>query len=105
MTLYPAYEKSMHTCIRVNPKEQTVNIGKNTIDLTQQECLLLLTLAKKPCSTISREELLYIAWDCSYPIKTRTVDMHIARLRKKIGRKLIKTERGKGYSLQAIKLN
>lgn len=79
------------------------NNGKNSA-LSEKEITLLQYLACHPNRAVSREEILTRVWKFSSGVETRTIDMHIARLREKIcDPKVILTVRGKGYMLQEEK--
>ena len=69
------------------------------LDLTPTEYRLLVTLLERRGRVQSREQLLETAWDVHARIETRTVDMHVQRLRMKLGSHgdLIETIRGFGY--------
>lgn len=72
------------------------------VHLSPKEFDLLLVLAKAKGETVSREALLLEVWDLSFDPGTNLLDVHVGRLRKKVdrvGRPLIRTERGKGYRL------
>lgn len=74
-------------------------IGTKKIELTNQESALLKALLENQGKTISRQALLQEAWGYKSAGITRTVDVHIQRLRKKIGSKLIDTVYKGGYKL------
>jgi two-component system phosphate regulon response regulator PhoB len=69
------------------------------LSLTATEYKLLLTLVERRGRVQSRPQLLEIVWEAQPDIQTRTVDMHVQRLRTKLGDvgKLIETVRGFGY--------
>jgi two-component system phosphate regulon response regulator PhoB len=69
------------------------------LSLTATEYKLLLTLLERRGRVQSRPQLLEIVWEAQPDIQTRTVDMHVQRLRSKLGDvgKLIETVRGFGY--------
>jgi two-component system, OmpR family, phosphate regulon response regulator PhoB len=69
------------------------------LDLTPTEYRLLVTLMERRGRVQSRQQLLESAWDIHARIETRTVDMHVQRLRAKLGTHgdLIETVRGFGY--------
>ena len=68
------------------------------IELTQREFDLLEYLVRHRGQVVSREQLLESVWGFHSPGETRTVEVHIAQLRKKLGRpELIRTVRGVGY--------
>jgi DNA-binding response OmpR family regulator len=71
------------------------------VDLTRREFDLLLFLASKPDLVHRRSALLAQVWDVTEPYGSRTVDVHIRRLREKLGSfgRLITTVRGVGYRL------
>ena len=67
-----------------------------------KEFELLRLLLIHPGRVYTREELLAAVWDSNFTGETRTVDMHIANLRTKLGEKgrMIKTVRGLGYKME-----
>jgi DNA-binding response OmpR family regulator len=72
------------------------------VQLTAKEFDLLTCFLEHPGIVLSRERLLDIVWGMSYPGGTRTVDMHVAQLRRKLGDpEAIHTVRGSGYKLLA----
>ena len=73
------------------------------MDLTRIEYRLLLLLAERRGRVQSRPQLLESVWDAQTDIQTRTVDMHVQRLRAKLGAAgdLIETVRGFGYRMRA----
>jgi len=76
-----------------------VTVGDDEVDLTPTEYRLLLTLAERQGRVQSRAQLLETVWDANPDIQTRTVDMHMQRLRAKLGDAgtLLETVRGFGY--------
>lgn len=76
-----------------------VTIAGEPADLTPTEYRLLVTLLERRGRVQSREQLLRAAWDVQAKIETRTVDMHVQRLRAKLGAAgdHIETVRGFGY--------
>lgn len=73
--------------------------GGDELQLTPLEYRLLEVLLERRGRVQSRRQLLQAVWDTNAPIETRTVDMHVARLRTKLGEAapLIETVRGLGY--------
>ena len=69
------------------------------VDLTPTEYRLLILLAERSGRVQARSHLLETVWDAAPDIQTRTVDMHVQRLRLKLGRagEMIETVRGFGY--------
>ncbi len=85
--------------LHVDASAMTVSVDGVRVDLTPTEYRLLLALMERKGRVQSRRQLLESAWDIHVQIETRTVDMHIQRLRSKLGPAgdLIETVRGFGY--------
>lgn len=81
----------------LNTRSHEVKKGEEIINLTPKEFLLLKTLLHNRGRVLTRDLLLEKIWDYTYLGDTRTVDVHIRRLRKKIGEDRIDTVRGVGY--------
>jgi DNA-binding response OmpR family regulator len=82
----------------LNRNAREVIVDGDTIELTTKEFDLLATLLENPGIVVSRDQLLDRVWGMTYPGGTRTVDVHVAQLRRKLGRpELIRTVRGAGY--------
>jgi len=73
--------------------------GGSEVRLTPTEFELLSTLASRPERAFSREELLDRVWDWRAGGATRTVDSHVAGLRRKLGTGIVRTVQGHGYAL------
>ena len=88
--------------IRIDRSAHRVSVDGVGIDLTPTEFKLLLLLAERRGRVQARSHLLETVWEAAPDIQTRTVDMHIQRLRNKLGSAgdLIETVRGFGYRLQ-----
>jgi len=85
---------------RINLKEYSVYLNNEKLDLTYKEFEILRLLAQNPGTVFSRKELLNIIWGVEYIGGTRTVDVHIRRLRSKLGNEfnsIIETVRNVGY--------
>jgi DNA-binding response OmpR family regulator len=79
-----------------------VTVAGREIELTTKEFDLLACFLEHPGIVLSREKLLDLVWGMTYPGGTRTVDVHVAQLRRKLGDPdTIRTVRGAGYKLQA----
>ncbi|RLD03087.1 MAG: DNA-binding response regulator [Chloroflexi bacterium] len=87
--------------LSIDPASREVSIGESPIDLRAKEFDLLYTLAENRGRVLSREKLLELAWGFDFYGQTRTVDVHIAHLRKKMGdsKVQIETVTGIGYKL------
>ena len=87
--------------LTIDPVSREASIASIPFDLRTQEFDLLLTLAEQPGRVFSREQLLQLAWGFDFYGQTRTVDVHIAHLRKKIEGSTVKIETvtGIGYKL------
>ncbi|MGW1816265.1 two-component system response regulator CseB [Streptomyces sp. NPDC002125] len=71
------------------------------VGLTPTEMRLLLEFSAAPGTVLSRDRLLERVWDYGWGGDTRVVDVHVQRLRTKIGQDRIETVRGFGYKLRA----
>ncbi|MBN2374159.1 response regulator transcription factor [bacterium] len=85
--------------LKVDPARHKVTVCGKIIELTPLEFNLLVTLIKRKGRVQSRDVLLNDVWDMGSEVVTRTIDTHIKRLRKKLGKagKFIDTVRGIGY--------
>lgn len=87
--------------MEINFAEHTVRQDGKEIQLKPMEFELLAVLAKNKNIAISRENLLRMVWGTDYVGETRTVDVHIGQLRKKLGlSEHIKTISKMGYRLE-----
>ena len=84
--------------VTLNRNAREVVVDGRPVELTTKEFDLLATLLENPGIVVSRDQLLDRVWGMTYPGGTRTVDVHVAQLRRKLGRpQLIRTVRGAGY--------
>jgi two-component system phosphate regulon response regulator PhoB len=88
--------------IEIRRAEHRVAVDGRAVELTPTEYKLLLLLAERRGRVQDRAQLLEAVWDAAPDIQTRTVDMHVQRLRAKLGvaGELIETVRGFGYRLR-----
>ncbi len=88
--------------IRIDRSAHRVTVKGHEVELTPTEFKLLLTLAERRGRVQARAHLLETVWESAPDIQTRTVDMHVQRLRTKLhpAGDLIETVRGFGYRLQ-----
>ncbi len=87
--------------LTVDPARRAVTAAGRSLDLRAQEFELLIILAGQPGRVFTREQLLQQAWGFDFYGQTRTVDVHIAHLRKKLDGSSVKIETvtGIGYKL------
>ena len=79
-----------------------VRVDGSEVELTQREFDLLEYLVRHTGQVVTRDELLEAVWGFVSPGQTRTVEVHVAQLRKKLGHpELIRTIRGLGYKASA----
>ncbi|MEM7552189.1 MAG: response regulator transcription factor [Bacteroidota bacterium] len=83
--------------LQIDRTSFTVTTNGETISLPKKEFELLYFLAKNPDKVFSREELLKNIWGTDVYVLARTVDVHIRKVREKIGEDFIKTVKGVGY--------
>lgn len=87
--------------VEINFQERSARLNGRTIDLTAQEFNLLEVLVQNRNIALSREKLLQSAWGYDYVGETRTVDIHVQRLRKKLQwEDCLKTVYKYGYRLE-----
>lgn len=87
--------------ILLNPTTRQVSVAGQPIEFRAKEFDLLLALASRPRVVFTREQLLHQVWGRDYDVDTRTVDVHINRLRNRLTASAgeIETVRGIGYRL------
>jgi two-component system alkaline phosphatase synthesis response regulator PhoP len=87
--------------LRIDPRRREARIGDRRVELRAREFDLLAALARDPGVVLTRDGLLEGVWGTDFPGETRTVDVHVAELRKKLGEDgpVIETVRGMGYRL------
>ncbi len=84
----------------INFDERKVFKGKQEVSLTAKEFELIKCLLENVNVAVSREGLLEVVWGYDYPGNTRTVDIHVQKLRSKLGTERIKTVYKIGYRLE-----
>ena len=88
--------------IALERDSRTVSVAGRKVELTGREFDLLAYFLAHPGTVMTRERLLERVWGLSFPGGTRTVDVHVAQLRRKLDRPdLIRTVRGSGYKATA----
>jgi DNA-binding response OmpR family regulator len=86
--------------LEVDPAARRVRMGPNAVHLTPIEFDLLHRLAAHPGVVFSREQLLQDVWGYNDGAGARTVDSHVAALRRKLRADLFRTVHGVGYALE-----
>jgi DNA-binding response OmpR family regulator len=87
--------------LEIDRSERRVRVDGSEVHLTPTEFDLLVCLARKPRTVLTREQLLAEVWDWVDASGTRTVDSHVKAVRRKIGANWIRTVHGVGYALEA----
>jgi two-component system alkaline phosphatase synthesis response regulator PhoP len=88
--------------VSIDPASREVRVAGEVVDLRAKEFDLLLALVENRGIVLSREQLLNLVWGYDFYGQTRTVDVHIAHLRKRLinsQKILIETVTGVGYKL------
>ena len=83
--------------IIIDKEKYKVYISGNNLDLPRKEFELLYLLASKPDKVFKREKIMENVWGGEVVVGDRTIDVHIRKLREKLGDKYIKTVKGVGY--------
>jgi DNA-binding response OmpR family regulator len=86
--------------LHIDHRTRRVFALEREVVLTAKEFDLLALLAQDPGAVVRREEIIEAVWDANWWGPTKTLDVHVASLRKKLGRpSWISTVRGVGYRL------
>ncbi|MCB0560139.1 MAG: response regulator transcription factor [Lewinellaceae bacterium] len=84
----------------IDKERVTVTKDEEVIELAKKEFELLHLLVSKPGKVFSREEIFNKVWGTDVIVGNRTIDVHIRKLREKIGEHYIKTIKGIGYKFE-----
>ncbi len=98
-------KKSSNSKIKINDlvidkTSYTVTLKNDNVTLPKKEFELLYFLAQNPGKVFSRDELLQNIWGSDVYVLARTVDVHIRKVREKIGEGYIRTVKGVGYKFE-----
>ena len=85
----------------IDPERYHIELAGKVLDLPRKEFELLSLLASKPGRVFLREEIMDRIWGTSVIVGGRTIDVHIRKLREKIGDDRIKTVKGVGYKFES----
>lgn len=88
----------------IDREEYQVTFDGKVFSLPRKEFELLFLLASKPEKVIKREKIMEIVWGSEVVVGDRTIDVHIRKLREKIGDKYFKTVKGVGYKFVPLNL-
>ena len=83
--------------IKIDREKYKVYISNNVLNLPRKEFELLYLLASKPDKVYKREKIMETVWGSEVVVGDRTIDVHIRKLREKVGDKYFKTIKGVGY--------
>ena len=83
--------------IKIDREKYKVYIKSNILNLPRKEFELLYLLASKPDKVFKREKIIELVWGSEVVVGDRTIDVHIRKLREKVGDKYFKTVKGVGY--------
>ncbi len=86
--------------LKIDTSSYQATINDEVIPLAKKEFEVLMLLASQPGKVFTREEMFQKVWGYSVPIISRTIDVHISKLREKVGERYIKTLKGIGYKLE-----
>jgi len=86
--------------IKIDTEQHRVYKNSDVIDLPRKEFALLLLLSSKPGKVFKREVILDTVWGDDVVVGDRTIDVHIRKLREKLGEEYIKTVKGIGYKFE-----
>ena len=83
--------------IKIDREKYKVYISNKVLNLPRKEFELLYLLASKPDKVYKREKIMESVWGSEVVVGDRTIDVHIRKLREKVGDKYFKTVKGVGY--------
>jgi len=86
--------------LSIDHEKYQVNIQSKKIELPRKEFELLYLLCSKPGKVFSRDEILDRIWGNEVVVGGRTIDVHVRKIREKIGEKCIRTVKGVGYKFE-----
>ena len=81
----------------IDSEKYIVEVDNRIINLPRKEFELLFLLASKPGKVFKREKIMESVWGTDVIVGDRTIDVHIRKLREKIGENILKTIKGVGY--------
>jgi two-component system alkaline phosphatase synthesis response regulator PhoP len=95
-------ENSTTSKLKINRDKFIVEINNEKIILPKKEFELLELLANRPGTVYTREQILSLVWGNESIVGERTIDVHIRKLREKLGNDYIRTIKGVGYTFSEV---
>lgn len=86
--------------LKIDKEKFEVFKSEDKIELAKKEFDILWLMAQKPGKVFNREEIYRKVWGSDVIVGNRTIDVHISKLRDKIGNEIIKTVKGIGYKIE-----
>jgi two-component system alkaline phosphatase synthesis response regulator PhoP len=96
----PASKEEMMNGLKIDKEKYSVTLYGKPVNLRKKEFELLALLASKPGKVYGRDEILNKVWGEQVVVGDRTVDVHVNKLREKLGEKYIRTIKGVGYKFE-----
>lgn len=97
-----AQSDSENTGVVINRESYIVSLNNQDLSLPKKEFELLELLASRPGKVFTREQIMSIVWGTDAIVGERTIDVHIRKLREKLGNDYIRTVKGVGYTYNTI---
>jgi two-component system alkaline phosphatase synthesis response regulator PhoP len=91
-----------HGDLTINREKYNVTYKNNPITLARKEFELLSLLASKPGKVFLRNEILEKVWGTEVIVGDRTIDVHVRKIRQKVGVDYISTVKGVGYKFEIL---
>jgi two-component system alkaline phosphatase synthesis response regulator PhoP len=98
LTMFGNLEEVSSSLIKINREKFLVEIEDRDIILPKKEFELLELLASRPGTVYTRDQILSLVWGGDSIVGERTIDVHIRKLREKLGNDYIRTIKGVGYT-------
>ncbi len=86
--------------LQINTEKYSVKLKGQKVKIAKKEFELLILLTSSPGKVFRREEILHKIWGRGVIVGDRTIDVHVRKLREKIGEDFIKTMKGVGYKFE-----
>lgn len=86
--------------LTINKTEVNIHLNGKKIELPKKEFEIIWLLATKPGKVFKREEIFHKIWGNDVIVGNRTIDVHIRKLREKLGDDIVKTVKGIGYKME-----